>query len=617
MVRRSPTGACQCSRVLASPRNPRSSRLGTSTSSSTWSSPASAMSSCSWQLPGQPPSHHKRSPWMVEMARPWAVWAWRLASYRTFWLAHPRGRCTRVASPSTTTASPAAVISPSQWRRSSRLVMKVPSGWQYPRAASGPSSRSRLSPTSVLEIPTARPARRYDSPSRMTAATASKRTSSDSGGVPPCPGGRAGCRWARRSASQARACAGSEERGQYDKGTRPPGRLENLAYGLVPVNVGTHRASRTPSLMPGRACVRGASRPTDDQPVRPREPGSHGVDSRRARAARGRPPGRRGRLRPARPALPSRAARPLLPDARFRHGCRGRGPGGPAARLAWAVRVRGQKLAPLLALQDRNQCLPEGDRAAAQAGAAGRLRPRRRSARRPRRTPPRIGVGGTLPGRQARARGGPCNSRGSLRAARGRRARLYRGAPASASTAARLLILRDVLGFSARETAEALETTPVSVDSALQRAHKTVDQRLPDQSQQATLRFLGDAGLRDVVDRYVAAWERGDVEAVVAMLADDARMTMPPLPTWYRGREGIAAFLSRWPFASVKRWRLIPAGANGQLAFAAYSWSEQAGAFTLHSLNALTLRGAQIEEITAFRSPEAFRHFGLPDQIQP
>src|SRR6266511_2024569 len=73
-----------------------------------------------------------------------------------------------------------------------------------------------------------------------------------------------------------------------------------------------------------------------------------------------------------------------------------------------------------------------------------------------------------------------------------------------------VLILRDVLGFSARETAQALETTPVSVDSALQRAHRTVDQRLPEQSQQATLRFLGDAALRDVVDRYVAAWERGD-----------------------------------------------------------------------------------------------------------
>jgi RNA polymerase sigma-70 factor (ECF subfamily) len=180
-----------------------------------------------------------------------------------------------------------------------------------------------------------------------------------------------------------------------------------------------------------------------------------------------------------------------------------------------------------------------------------------------------------------------------------------------------VLILRDVLGFSARETADALETTPVSVDSALQRAHKTVDERLPDQSQQATLRFLGDAGLRDVVDRYVAAWERGDVEAVVAMLADDARMTMPPLPTWYRGREEIAAFLRGWPLAGANRWLLLPARANGQLAFGVYDWSEETGSFTPHSVSALTLRGAQIEEITAFLTPEAFRHFGLPDRIQP
>jgi hypothetical protein len=166
---------------------------------------------------------------MVDTARPWAVWACRLASYRTFWLAHPAGRCTLVASPSTTTASPDAAISPSHRPRSARVVMKVPSGWQYPTAASSPSSRSRLSPTAVLEIPTARPARRYDSPSRMTAATASRRTSSDSGGVPPWPGGRGGCRWPRRSASQASTAAGSDERGQYAKGTRPPGRREHLA----------------------------------------------------------------------------------------------------------------------------------------------------------------------------------------------------------------------------------------------------------------------------------------------------------------------------------------------------------------------------------------------------
>jgi hypothetical protein len=110
-------------------------------------------------------------------------------------------------------------------------------GLAVPTAASVPSSRSRLSPTSVLEIPTARPARRYDSPSTSTAATASRRTSSDSGGVPPWPARRGGSRWARRPASQASTSAGSEEREQYDKGTRPPGRRENLAYGLVPVNV--------------------------------------------------------------------------------------------------------------------------------------------------------------------------------------------------------------------------------------------------------------------------------------------------------------------------------------------------------------------------------------------
>src|SRR6266540_470461 len=180
-----------------------------------------------------------------------------------------------------------------------------------------------------------------------------------------------------------------------------------------------------------------------------------------------------------------------------------------------------------------------------------------------------------------------------------------------------VLILRDVLGFSARETAQALETTPVSVDSALQRAHRTVDQRLPEQSQQATLRFLGDAALRDVVDRYVAAWERGDVEAVAAMLADDARMTMPPLPTWYGGREAVAAFLTGRPLSGVNRWRLIPIRANGQLAFGAYTWTEARGCFTPHGLNLLTLRGAQIEEITAFLVPGTFRHFGLPDQLLP
>jgi len=178
-----------------------------------------------------------------------------------------------------------------------------------------------------------------------------------------------------------------------------------------------------------------------------------------------------------------------------------------------------------------------------------------------------------------------------------------------------VLILRDVLGFSARETAEALDATPASVDSALQRAHKTVNERLPKQSQQATLRSLGDDALGDIVERYVAAWERNDVDAVVAMLTEDARMTMPPLPSWYSGREAVASFLRGWPLSDEKRWRLVPSSANAQVAFGGYTWHEETRIFTPHSVNVLTLRGTQIEEITAFLTPDAFRHFGLPDLI--
>jgi RNA polymerase sigma-70 factor (ECF subfamily) len=180
-----------------------------------------------------------------------------------------------------------------------------------------------------------------------------------------------------------------------------------------------------------------------------------------------------------------------------------------------------------------------------------------------------------------------------------------------------VLILRDVLGFSAREVADALETTPASVYSALQRAHKTVDERLPEQSQQAALRSLGDVELRDVVDSYVDAWERGDVGAVVAMLTENALIAMPPMATWFRGRDAVAAFLRGWPMADALRWRLVPVRANGQLAFAHYTWDEANGTFKAHSVNVLTLRGAQVDEITAFLDPAAFPRFGLADEIRP
>src|SRR6185503_12682212 len=116
----------------------------------------------------------------------------------------------------------------------------------------------------------------------------------------------------------------------------------------------------------------------------------------------------------------------------------------------------------------------------------------------------------------------------------------------------------------------ALEATPAAVDSALQRAHKSVDERLPERSQQTTLRALGDDGLRELVDSYVDAWERHDVDAVVAMLAEDAILSMPPVPTWYQGREAVAAFVRERPLAEGRRWRVLPVRANAQVAFGKY-----------------------------------------------
>jgi RNA polymerase sigma-70 factor, ECF subfamily len=179
-----------------------------------------------------------------------------------------------------------------------------------------------------------------------------------------------------------------------------------------------------------------------------------------------------------------------------------------------------------------------------------------------------------------------------------------------------VLILRDVLGFSARETADALETKPAAVDSALQREHKTIDARLPERSQQATLRSLDDEELREIVEGYVAAWERADVAAVVAMLAEDATLAMPPQPSWYSGRDAIAAFLQAWPLAEgAPRWRLVPTRANGQPAFGHYGW--EVDAFVPHAISILTLRGSRIEDITIFRTPDALARFGLPPTLEP
>jgi RNA polymerase sigma-70 factor, ECF subfamily len=178
-----------------------------------------------------------------------------------------------------------------------------------------------------------------------------------------------------------------------------------------------------------------------------------------------------------------------------------------------------------------------------------------------------------------------------------------------------VLILREVLGFSAREVAETLETTPPAVDSTLQRARKTLDDRLPDQSQQEALSSLGDEAVRDLAARYVDAWERNDVDAVVAMLAEDALLTMPPIPSWYRGRDAVRELLARLPLSGASRWRLVPARANGQLAFGQYAWNDTAGEFTAHGITVLTLSGDRVAQLTHFRTPDLLPRFGLPDAL--
>jgi RNA polymerase sigma-70 factor, ECF subfamily len=203
------------------------------------------------------------------------------------------------------------------------------------------------------------------------------------------------------------------------------------------------------------------------------------------------------------------------------------------------------------------------------------------------------------------------------------------------------LILREVLGFSAQDAAESLETSVASVNSALQRARRTVDERLPEESQQATLRTLGDERLREIVESYMQAMERGDVNAVVDMLAEDAAWSMPPLASWFRGREALRGFLERGPLSGNFRWRHLPARANGHAAVGCYTWHEDARSYLPFALDVLTLRGAKIQEVTAFiaRSPDVrdpavlerwpdtapdrsrvemiFERLGLPVRLEP
>jgi len=177
-----------------------------------------------------------------------------------------------------------------------------------------------------------------------------------------------------------------------------------------------------------------------------------------------------------------------------------------------------------------------------------------------------------------------------------------------------VLILRDVLGFSAREAAGMLDTTPTSVHSATQRARQTIRARLPGQSQQQAMRSLGDHRLRELAQRLADALEAGQVEVIVAMLADDATFAMPPYPDWCRGRDAVSR---SWlmPAGSPTGLRYLPARANGQLALGAYKLDPDQGCYLPVALDVMSWQGSQIGAITAFRTPAVFPRFGLPDTL--
>jgi RNA polymerase sigma-70 factor (TIGR02960 family) len=169
-----------------------------------------------------------------------------------------------------------------------------------------------------------------------------------------------------------------------------------------------------------------------------------------------------------------------------------------------------------------------------------------------------------------------------------------------------VLLLREVLGYTAVEVADLLDTTVASVNSALQRA-RTLRAKLsadptPDAVGAETARLAG---------RYAAAWEAGDVDAIVAMLAEDARFSMPPLPEWYVGRAAIREFLLTGPLAT--RWRFLPARANGMPAFATYSWD--GAAYVPMGLDLLTVRGGTVSEVVSFLDAD-FADFGLPTRLE-
>jgi RNA polymerase sigma-70 factor (ECF subfamily) len=175
-----------------------------------------------------------------------------------------------------------------------------------------------------------------------------------------------------------------------------------------------------------------------------------------------------------------------------------------------------------------------------------------------------------------------------------------------------VLLLCDVLGWSARETADILEMSVASVTSSLQRARAAMKKQ---GAQPGSARKVpADAARASLLTRYVQAWEAADTESLVALLQEDAAMTMPPMPLWFRGRNAIRQFFEARLFMGDARgrFRLTETSANGCPAFAVYQ-RDEAGLFRPASLHVLVLDAGLIAEVHSFlvSDDRLFRRFGL------
>jgi RNA polymerase sigma-70 factor (ECF subfamily) len=173
------------------------------------------------------------------------------------------------------------------------------------------------------------------------------------------------------------------------------------------------------------------------------------------------------------------------------------------------------------------------------------------------------------------------------------------------------LILRDVLAFSASETAEVLGTTVISVNSSLQRARAG----LKDAGvQQDSASEPSGAEQRAWIERYMKAFENADVERLKRLLTEDVLMEMPPMLNWFTGRGNYGVFMN-WVFAVAgSDWHLVPVAANGQPGFAAYRRSGEG--YELHTLQIFTVTSEGISRNTVFQDAQVFELFRLPPRIE-